>query len=114
MSDWMKKTCSLCPFSRSKTLFLHPRRAEEFADMASDRYRDFPCHKTADCKEGDDGWGEGDYVRGEHSKTCHGFLTLQNSENGIEDPDFVPDGDGFEDTYEMMDRHLELFQPWGE
>jgi len=106
MSDFMKKTCALCPFSRSKTLWLSPSRAADFAYMAQNRYNDFPCHKTADYQEEDD-YGRGGYVHGEKSKTCHGFLTLQSAENGNPPEGFVPDGDGFEDVYEMIEHHEE-------
>ena len=108
MSDHMKKTCAICPFSRSKTLGLHPERAEEFAYMALNPYNDFPCHKTADYVEGTDFSGGG-YVHGATSKTCHGFLTLQVAENGRGPEDFVPDGDGFECAYEMIETHEELW-----
>lgn len=113
MSDFMKTTCALCPFSRTKTLWLHPERAEEFAYMAGNPYTDFPCHKTAEYIE-DDYTGDGEYVHGERSKTCHGFLTLQRASNDADDADhgdgFIPDGDGFEDIDEMIDRHAELWE----
>ena len=109
MSDryWMKKTCELCPFSRSKTLWLHPDRASDFANMASNPYNNFPCHKTADTVE--DSEGGSAYVAGEQSFTCHGFLTLQSAENDRSPKGFVPDGDGFEDYHEMTERHMELW-----
>ena len=108
--DVMARTCTLCPFSRTKTLGLHPKRAEDFAYMASNRYSDFPCHKTAVYHESDDDYlGESGFYRGENSKTCHGFYTLQCAENES-DEDFKPDGDGFEDTYEMIDRHIALWE----
>lgn len=108
MSDFMKTTCALCPFSRSKTLVLHPERAEEFAIMATNPYNDFPCHKTAD--EVEDGEGSTHYVHGETSKTCHGFRALQLNENGGPDGDFTWTDDGFSDYGEMIDHHLELWE----
>lgn len=107
MTDWVKKTCALCPFSRSKTLWLHPDRAHDFAYMAQNPYSDFPCHKTAELHEDDDSSG---YVRGARSKTCHGFMTLQCAENGRTPEGFAPDGDGFEDAYEMIDAHTEHWE----
>jgi hypothetical protein len=107
MADHMKKTCALCPFSRTKTLALHPERAADFAYMAQNPYSSFPCHKTAELDEDDPESSE--YVWGESSKMCHGFLTLQRAENGIEDDEFQPDGDGFECTHEMIEHHEELW-----
>lgn len=102
---WMKKTCELCPFSRSKTLWLHPRRAEDFAYMAQNRFSSFPCHKTASLIE-DERDGSSAYYANESSFHCHGFATLQFSENG--EPDgFVADGDGFTEVWEMIDHHTD-------
>jgi hypothetical protein len=110
---WMKKCCGLCPYARKGTLGLHPERAEELAYMAQNRYADFPCHKTADYIEEDD-FHEGGYVHGEKSFTCHGFKTLQMTENATEKQyereGFVPDGLGFEDVDEMIDAHTEIFE----
>ena len=108
MTHFMKKTCALCPFSRSKTLGLHPNRAEEFAYTASNPYTDFPCHKTAEYQEETD-YESGGYVFGAESKTCHGFLALQSNENGLEPDGFVRDGDGFEDVHEMIEHHEKLW-----
>lgn len=106
---WMKKTCcELCPFSKTKTLWLHPERAEEFASMAGNPFSDFPCHKTADLQE-DTEYSDGGYVHGERSFTCHGFKTLQASECGDAEDEFTPDGDGFDDYWEMLDRHQERY-----
>jgi hypothetical protein len=109
MAEWMKKTCALCPFSRTKTLFLHPERAEEFAYMAQNPYNDFPCHKTAEYEE-ETAWHDGGFVAGEHSKTCHGFMTLQAEENGLEIDGFTPDGDGFQSIDEMLETHEDLWE----
>jgi hypothetical protein len=114
VKNHMLKTCSLCPFSRTKTLGLHPERAEDFAYSAQNPYADFVCHKTGETIE--EGFEEGSIVRGARSKTCHGFLTLQREECGIEDDDdteeedrFEPDGDGFQSCHEMISRHEELW-----
>ena len=109
MADFMKKTCSLCPYSRTKTLHLHPSRARDFAYMAQNRYNDFPCHKTAEHREETDD-ESGGYVAGERSKSCHGFLTLQSAENGNAPKGFIPDGDGFEDTDEMIETHQQIWE----
>ena len=103
---WMKKTCAICPFSRTKTLGLHPDRAAEFADMANNPHTDFPCHKTATLLDDDE--DDHGYVHGENSKTCHGFKTLQIACNDDEEG-FVPDGDGFDDYYEMIEAHEEIY-----
>lgn len=104
---WMKEPCGPCPYSRSKTLWLHPERAEDFAYNASNRYSDFPCHKTADLVEDDDGSGE--YLAGERSLTCNGFLSLQVNENGGGPEGFEPHPDAFCDTWEMTDHHREEY-----
>lgn len=101
----MKEPCALCPYSRSKTLWLHPERAADFAYNAANRYGDFPCHKTADLREDEDGHGE--YVAGRKSLTCNGFLSLQVRENGLRIDGFEPSADAFEDHWEMIERHQE-------
>ena len=101
---WMKTTCALCPYSRSKTLGLHPERAEDFAYSASNPYSDFPCHKTADHDD-----ETGDFVHGERSFTCNGFLSLQVNENDNAPDGFKPDPDAFYDPWEMIEHHTELW-----
>ena len=105
---WMKKTCELCPFSRSNTLWLHPERAEEFASMASNPYNDFPCHKTADYQEETE-YTDGGYVHGERSFTCCGFLSLQVNENGRGPKGFDPSPNAFDDWHDMVDHHTEKY-----
>ncbi len=110
----MKECCGLCPFAHTGTLALHPDRAADFAFMASSPYSDFPCHKTAVEVEDDYEGGGTSYVRGEKSLTCHGFKTLQMAENASEEQyeqeGFKPDGNGFEDPYEMIDCHTEILE----
>ena len=103
---WMKEPCGPCPFSRSKTLWLNPDRAADFAAMASNPYTDFPCHKTADYAEDEDGLSDG-FVHGQHSFTCNGFLSLQVSENGRGPSGFEPHPDAFDDYWEMIETHEE-------
>ncbi|HEX8413941.1 MAG TPA: hypothetical protein VF637_08660, partial [Sphingomicrobium sp.] len=59
---WMKAPCGPCPYSRVNTLWLHPERAADFAYNAANPYNEFPCHKTADLREDDEGYSE--YVAG--------------------------------------------------
>jgi len=106
---WMKEPCGPCPFSRSKTLFLHPERAEEFASMASNPYNDFPCHKTAEHQEETD-FHEGGFVHGPKSFTCNGFLSMQYSEGGKEPTGFSPHPDAFDDWWEMVEHHTEKWK----
>ena len=106
---WMKEPCGPCPFSRSKTLPLHPERAAEFAGMAQNPFSDFPCHKTADYREETD-HHEGGYTHGPRSMTCNGFLSLQARETGIEPDGFTPDHDAFTDINEMIDHHTALWE----
>lgn len=105
---WMKEPCALCPFSRTRTLWLHPERAHDFAYMASNPYNDFPCHKTADLVEDDD--GSGSYVMGNKSFTCNGFLSLQVNENGRGPDGFEPSLDAFGDHWEMIEHHEGYWQ----
>ena len=105
--EWMKEPCGPCPFSRSKTLGLHPDRAADFAYMAQNPYTDFVCHKTADHFEDGDGCSE--LLRGQKSLTCNGFLSLQVSEGATSPEGFTPHSDAFDDAYEMIERHEELW-----
>lgn len=105
---WMKEPCGPCPYSRTKTLALHPDRAADFAYSAQNPYNDFPCHKTADLHEDDDGGSE--YVAGRRSLTCNGFLSLQVNENGSGPEGFEPHPDGFCEAWEMIERHTELWE----
>jgi hypothetical protein len=90
MADHMKTTCSLCPYSKTKTLGLHPDRAEEFAYLAQNPYNDFPCHKTA---------------------VYHEPMGYEDEESGyVFGDDFEPDGDGFESTDEMISAHIEIWE----
>lgn len=110
MSDdryWMKEPCALCPFSRRRTLWLHPERAEDFAYLAQNPYSDFPCHKTAVLAENPFTGEEEGFVRAVHSFTCNGFLSLQVNENGNAPEGFEPSDDAFIDAYEMIDHHTE-------
>lgn len=106
--DWMKEPCGPCPYSRSKMLPLHPERAADFATMASNPYNDFVCHKTADCVEAHDGSSE--FVRGQKSLTCNGFLSLQVNENGKGPEGFEPHPDAFEDYWEMVEAHEDAWE----
>ena len=100
---WMKAPCGPCPFSRVNTLWLHPERAGDFASMASNPYTDFPCHKTADLVEDEEGFGE--YRAGGRSLTCNGFLSLQVNEGGRTPEGFDPHPDAFGDVWEMREHH---------
>lgn len=105
MSDWfMKKPCLNCPFRRDVTPFLHPVRADEISSMSWNRYNEFPCHKTVDYDDSDDGEG----IQTSESKACAGFLAMQISESGMRCPDGfeVPDN-VYSDPLEMTDAYTE-------
>jgi hypothetical protein len=86
-------------------LFLHPERAEEFANAAMNPYNDFVCHKTGVILEDSDYDDRGgDIVRGEKSLTCMGFASLQHNLND-HDENFVPDPHAFDDDAEMISHH---------
>jgi len=73
--SFMKSPCKHCPFRNDVKPFLHPDRAEQIAYAALNPYNDFPCHKTTEHCEDDE--GDSDIVRVETSKECAGFLTLR-------------------------------------
>lgn len=101
MSGFMKRPCKHCPFRSDVRPFLHPERAEEIAYSASNRYSDFPCHKTT---EYDDDLG--DMVETNDSRTCAGFLAMQINEAGIDTPsDFKWPDNVYSDAYEMVDAY---------
>lgn len=102
----MKKCCGLCPYSRKKTLYLHPSRAEEFAYQAENPYSDFVCHKTGVVYEDHyNGDMQSQIVRGEKSLTCAGFHVMQNVINGTEYKIEIDYSDHFSDVYEMTEHH---------
>jgi hypothetical protein len=101
---WMKKCCGLCPFGLKGTLWLHPRRAEDFAYMASNPYSDFPCHKTAEYEEETE-YSDGGYVHGEHSFTCHGFKALQVNCNREVEGFTYDEDEVFSSPEEMIEHH---------
>ena len=95
MSDhFMKTPCKDCPFRIDKRPFLHPERAYEIASHASNPYNSFPCHKTTESVDVDDGGT--DRVCAEASKECAGFLTMRatESERGLPD--------GFEPSFKLV------------
>lgn len=94
MSDYMKKPCKHCPFRSDVKPFLHPERAADIAFSAQNRFADFPCHKTTEDSEDEDGYGV--RVYGENTKTCAGWLTLRANELGEK---YLPKG--FEPSWEL-------------
>lgn len=70
----LKKPCDMCPF-RTDCLrsWLGERRSREIAESIADHQQSFPCHKTIDYSEDD----EGNEYRGlENSHHCAGSLIL--------------------------------------
>lgn len=103
----MKAPCQHCPFRIDVHPFLHPDRAYEIAAAAENPYSDFPCHKTTESVEDDDGSGE--MMRVESSKECAGFLTLRArlTSDGVP-KDFKPAWDlVYEDADHMYDAYEE-------
>jgi hypothetical protein len=105
--EFMKKPCAHCPFRNDVKPYLTTERAEELAYAAQNPYSSFPCHKTTEYEEDDN--GEGEMVATENSKQCAGFLTLRSCENGETDYDdqgFVPSFEVcYSDSYEMIDAY---------
>ncbi len=105
--DYCKKPCKMCPFRSDVDFKFRAERAEDFAYMAQNPYNTFVCHETAEIDEDDD-YGSGDYVFGEKSKHCHGFLALQVAECGEDyaPEGFVPDySKCYSNVYDMIDKY---------
>jgi len=105
----MKKPCEMCPFRRDVDFKFSPERAEQLAYMTQNPYNSFPCHKTAEVTEDTEFEYGGEFVHGESSKECAGFLTMQINENGDRwCPDgFNPSDLAYYDAWEMIDRYEE-------
>lgn len=69
----MTHPCDQCPFLKSKAKSYGRRRLMEFASQA------FPCHKTAECIEDDEGSSE--FVAKEDSQHCAGVLIYCEKRN---------------------------------
>ncbi len=101
MSDienwYMKKPCKHCPFRKDVKPFLHPDRAYQLAEAASNPFNSFTCHKTID--HDDDGEG----IITEVSKECAGFLTIraQETERGLPEGFEPASDDCYADTFAM-------------
>lgn len=76
----MKRPCNMCPFrSDEKSIrFADEERAMEI--VMSALVHGFPCHKTADYAEAEEGQGAG-YVFGQASQHCAGFLIMRLKED---------------------------------
>ena len=110
----MKQCCGLCPYSRKNTLFLHPRRAEEFAYSAENPYNDFVCHKTGVVHEDHpDEEMQSSIVRGEKSLTCAGFHVMQALINDFNPEIEIDYSDHFGDPWEMREHHQEKYDERG-
>lgn len=108
----MKQCCGLCPYSRKQTLFVHPKRAEDFAYGAENPYNDFVCHKTGVVHEDHpDEDRQREIVRGNKSLTCAGFYAMQTIINGNEENSEIELDykDHFSDSWEMIEHHEEEY-----
>ncbi len=98
----------MCPFRNDVDFHFSHERAEQLAIMTTNRYNSFTCHKTADITEDNEYEYGGEFVHGEKSKECHGFLTMQIIENGdiCKPKGFKPKYElVYNDWYEMADRY---------
>lgn len=68
MNYTMTTPCAQCPFLKENAEFFTMQRLRQFADNGS-----FPCHKTAEVVEGDDGESSG-FTATEDSVACAGAL----------------------------------------
>jgi hypothetical protein len=104
MANYMKKPCQHCPFRHDVKPFLHPKRGQELAYHSHNRYNSFPCHKTTESYEDEDGTGRMGVT--ENSKECHGFMVLQANETGCKLPDgFEPSDLIYEDAWAMSEAY---------
>jgi hypothetical protein len=106
MSDFVKVPCKHCPFRADVKPFLTRERGEELAYSTENPYNSFPCHKTTDHVEHEDG---SDMVVTEESKTCAGFLSMQITANGDE---YKPEGFEvsnlvYQESYDMAEAYDE-------
>jgi hypothetical protein len=103
MSDFVKKPCKHCPFRNDVKPYLHPDRAAEIAYASQNPYSSFPCHKTIDYDENEEGEDERDMSK---SKECAGFLTLRAQEAKETPEGFEPSWElCYTDSYEMIDTY---------
>ena len=110
MGDFIKKPCIHCPYRHDVRPFLHPERASDLAFIAQNPYQSFPCHKTTESQEDDE--GNSDTVVVETTKICAGFLSLQHNELGqtaYDDDGFVPSPTVYESSYDMSDAYEEAW-----
>jgi hypothetical protein len=92
MTDFVKKPCKKCPFRNDIRPYLHPQRAAEIACASTNRYSDFPCHKTVNYDSGEEDHEGNQIADLSESKTCAGFLTMRASyiDKGLP-KDFIPE-----------------------
>ena len=101
MPWFAKKPCKHCPFRRDVKPFLHPERAEEISNAASNPYSEFHCHATLG--HDDD---EGDTMVVGTSLICAGFLAMQINEAGKRQPKgFETPDNVYSDAWEMTDAY---------
>lgn len=91
MENFVKKPCKHCPFRNDVKPYLHPDRSWEIANIATNPYSSFPCHKTTEYDEDSE---DGYMIETEKSKQCAGMLTMR-AQLGERIPS------GFEPSWEM-------------
>jgi hypothetical protein len=108
MADYMKNPCDTCPFRHDVNFHFSNERAEELAYLTQNPYNSFPCHKTADLLEDDEGYESG-YVHGKKSKECASFLTMQINQCGDQynHKGFVCSDLAYDDAWAMISRYEE-------
>lgn len=81
MNFTLKKPCSNCPFIKGTTMVLNPGRMEGIVEHLRDDYNVFPCHKTTQHDETEE--GESITVPHEKEQACMGALayTLKHHKN---------------------------------
>lgn len=109
MNDFIKKPCQHCPYRVDVKPFLTTERGEELAFSPQNPYTSFPCHKTTEEDDSDDG----EMLVTQSSKECAGFLTLRAAELGEDrvyecEEGFKPSYDlVYSESYEMADAYEE-------
>lgn len=77
----LKRPCSNCPFIKGTTMELQPGRMEGIVETLQSDYSVFPCHKTT--QHGEDEDGESITVPHDKEQACMGALAYMQHHHGV-------------------------------
>lgn len=77
----LKKPCKQCPFIKGTTMALSPGRMEGIVESLRSDYNVFPCHKTAQHDEDEE--GNSITVPHENEQACMGALAYAYQHHGV-------------------------------